>query len=98
MPFVVTRAEKNLLIELSGEPALTQLEGMFGDLEEDDQALFRGLPMLGLGMEKGRENYRQGDFLIRHLMGMDRSNGVLAVGAMVEEGQVTPLWRSVRNC
>ena len=86
--YVVTRAEKNLLIELSGEPALSQMERMFSNLEEDDQALFRGLPMLGLGMEKGRESYRQGDFLIRHLMGMDRSNGVLAVGALVEEGQV----------
>jgi len=87
-PYVITRAEKNLLIELSGEPALTQLERMFGELEEEDQALFRGLPMLGIGMEKGRENYRQGDFLIRHLMGMDRTNGVLAVGAMMEDGQV----------
>ena len=87
-PFVVTRAEKNILIELSGESALSQLERMFSQLDEDDQALFRGLPMLGLGMEKGRDNYRQGDFLIRHLMGMDRTHGVLAVGAIVEEGQV----------
>lgn len=87
-PFVVTRAEKNLLISLSGEPALGQLERMFSELDEGDQALFRGLPMVGLGMEKGRGNYRSGDFLIRHLMGMDRENGVLAVGALLEEGQV----------
>ena len=44
--------------------------------------------MVGLGMEKGRGRYRSGDFLIRHLMGMDRQNGVLAVGALLEEGQV----------
>jgi small ligand-binding sensory domain FIST len=87
-PLVVTRAEKNLLVELSGMPALDQLQRIFNGLDEDDQALFRGLPMVGIGMEKGRGSYRQGDFLIRHLMGMDRSNGVLAVGAMVEEGQV----------
>ena len=87
-PFVVTRAEKNLLVTLSGEPALTQLERMFAELDESDQALFRGLPMVGLGMEKGRGRYRSGDFLIRHLMGMDRQNGVLAVGALLEEGQV----------
>ena len=87
-PMVVTRAEKNVLIELSGVRALDQLERVFNDLDEDDQALFRGLPMVGLGMEKGRGSYRQGDFLIRHLMGMDRNNGVLAVGALLEEGQV----------
>jgi small ligand-binding sensory domain FIST len=87
-PMVVTQAKKNFLIELSGEPALSQLEQMFSDLEDADQALFRGLPMVGLGMEKGRNTYRQGDFLIRHLMGMDRNNGVLAVGAFLEEGQV----------
>ena len=87
-PFVVTRAEKNLLVTLSGEPALTQLERMFAELDEGDQALFRGLPMVGIGMEKGRGSYRSGDFLIRHLMGMDRQNGILAIGALLEEGQV----------
>ncbi|MEC8191991.1 MAG: FIST N-terminal domain-containing protein [Myxococcota bacterium] len=87
-PMVVTRAEGNLLIELSGGRALDQLQRVFAGLGEDDQALFRGLPMVGLGMEKGRGQYRQGDFLIRHLMGMDRTSGVLAVGAMLEEGQV----------
>ena len=87
-PMVVTRAQKNLLIELNGEPALEQLERVFSALDADDQALFRALPMVGLGMEKGRGTYRQGDFLIRHLMGMDRSNGVLAVGALMEEGHV----------
>jgi small ligand-binding sensory domain FIST len=87
-PMIITRSEKNLLLELSGVPALEQLERVFGELDEDDQALFRGLPMVGLGMEKGRGTYRQGDFLIRHLMGMDRSKGVLAVGAWLEEGQV----------
>ena len=87
-PFVVTDAEKNLVRSLSGEPALQQLEAMFSDLDEADQALFRGLPMVGIGMEKGRERYRQGDFLIRHLMGMDRQSEILAIGALVEEGQV----------
>ncbi len=87
-PMLVTRAEKNVLVELSGMRALDQLQLVFDQLNDEDQALFRGLPMVGLGMEKGRGAYRQGDFLIRHLMGMDRNHGVLAVGAMVEEGQV----------
>ena len=52
-PMVVTRAEQNMLIELSGVRALDQLERVFNGLDEDDQALFRGLPMVGLGMEKG---------------------------------------------
>lgn len=87
-PMLVTRAENNVLVELSGMRALDQLQLVFDQLDEDDQALFRGLPMVGLGMEKGRGSYRQGDFLVRHLMGMDRNHGVLAVGALVEEGQV----------
>ena len=87
-PLVITRAEKNFLVELNGHPALEQLERVFGELDAEEQALFRALPMVGLGMEKGRGSYRQGDFLIRHLMGMDRSNGVLAVGALMEDGQV----------
>ena len=87
-PMVITRCENNLLIELNGESALGQLERFFGELDAEDQTLFRALPMVGVGMEKGRGSYRQGDFLIRHLMGMDRTNGVLAVGAMMDEGQV----------
>ena len=87
-PMVITRAQKNFLVELSGSPALEQMERIFSAMDESDQALFRGLPLVGLGMQKGRENYRQGDFLVRHLMGMDRDNGVLAVGALLEEGQV----------
>ena len=87
-PLVITRCEKNLLVELNGQSALEQLERLFAGLDAEDQALFRTLPMVGLGMEKGRGTYRQGDFLIRHLMGMDRANGVLAVGALMEEGQV----------
>jgi small ligand-binding sensory domain FIST len=41
-----------------------------------------------LGIENGRRSYRPGDFLVRHLLGMDRDKGVLAVGARVEVGQV----------
>lgn len=87
-PLVITRCEKNLLVELNGEPAVGQLERIFAEMDIDDQALFRSLPMVGLGMEKGRGSYRPGDFLVRHLMGMDRNNGVLAVGALMDEGQV----------
>ncbi len=87
-PMVVTGAKENVLMGLSGESALGQLETVFSGLKAEDQALFRGLPLVGLGIENGRRSYRPGDFLVRHLLGMDRDKGVLAVGARVEVGQV----------
>ena len=44
--------------------------------------------MVGIGMDQTRETYRQGDFLLRQLMGMDRKKGVLSVGTRMKVGNV----------
>jgi small ligand-binding sensory domain FIST len=87
-PLVVSQCRKNVLLELSGAPALGQLERIFEGLSQADQARFRALPVVGMGMDPDRRNFGQGDFLIRHLTGMDRDHGALAVGAVPAEGQV----------
>jgi small ligand-binding sensory domain FIST len=85
---VVTECRKNLLVELDGVSALEQLERVFQLLDPQDQHLFRSMPMVGVGMDKTRETYRQGDFLLRQLMGMDRKNGFLSVGTQLEVGNI----------
>jgi small ligand-binding sensory domain FIST len=87
-PLFVTRAERQVIYELDGRPALSVLEALHGQLPARDQELFHGALFLGLVMEPAREVYRQGDFLIRNLVGVDPNAGALVVGATVEDSQV----------
>lgn len=82
--FVVTKAERNLIHELGGVPALEQLQTVFEALSEEDrqQALH-----LGIVIDEHRNRFERGDFLIRNLLGADRTSGAVAVGEVVQEGQ-----------
>jgi small ligand-binding sensory domain FIST len=87
-PMFVTRAADNILFELDGEPALSVLESLHGELSPEDRLLCRHSLFLGLGIQPSQQVYQQGDFLIRNLMGVDAGVGALALGAPVSEAQV----------
>ncbi|MBX3302036.1 MAG: FIST C-terminal domain-containing protein [Nitrospira sp.] len=82
--FVVTRAERNLIHELGGLSALERLQAVFEALSEEDRQ--RALH-LGIVIDEHRDRFERGDFLIRNLLGADRSSGAVAVGDVVQEGQ-----------
>lgn len=82
--FVVTKAERNLIYELGGMPALERLQTVFEALSEEDRQ--RALH-LGIVIDEHRNRFERGDFLIRNLLGADRSSGAVAVGDVVREGQ-----------
>jgi len=82
--FVVTKAERNLIHELGGLPALERLQTVFEALSEEDRQ--RALH-LGIVIDEHRNRFERGDFLIRNLLGADRSTGAVAVGDVVQEGQ-----------
>jgi small ligand-binding sensory domain FIST len=83
-PMRITRCERNLLFELDGGPVIEALDGVFSNLNAADQRTFQMSPMLGIAMDSDRTSYGPGDFLIRNLVGLDRSRGVLAVAAMLD--------------
>ncbi len=82
--FVVTKAERNLIHELGGEPALERLQAVFESLSDEDRQ--RALH-LGIVIDEHRNRFERGDFLIRNLLGADRTSGAVAVGEVVQEGQ-----------
>ena len=82
--FVVTKAERNLIHELGGVPALERLQAVFESLAEDDRQ--RALH-LGIVIDEHRNRFERGDFLIRNLLGADRTTGAVAIGDVVQEGQ-----------
>ncbi|MCB9574764.1 MAG: FIST C-terminal domain-containing protein [Kofleriaceae bacterium] len=90
-PMIVTRAHGNVALALDGQPPVVALDRLCRTLPDDDRALCRHSLFLGLSLRRGvvgPDPPRQGDFLIRNLVGLDPDSGAMAVGAPLEVGQV----------
>lgn len=85
--FVVTKAERNLIFELSGRPAMEQLHAVYGELTAEDQQLVRGGLHVGRVINEYQDQFARGDFLIRNVIGADTDRGVIAIGDYVRPGQ-----------
>jgi small ligand-binding sensory domain FIST len=84
---IVTKAERNVLWELAGMPALAKLEQIVADLSpQDRQAVARGLH-IGVAMDEYAEEHERGDFLIRGVVGADREQGAIVIGDVVDVGR-----------
>lgn len=81
-PYVVTKAEGNVVYELGGTPAVRRLTGLS---EEDVHLVNRGLH-LGLVVDERKAEFGPGDFLVRNVLGADPDSGAIAVGDVVEVG------------
>ena len=90
-PMVVTRADKNVILELDRRPPREVLQEVYATLDERDQELFRHSLFIGIEMRSDQIEVRAGEFLVRNLLGMDREAGSLAVGALVQPWQVVQL-------
>jgi len=86
-PMFVTRSDQNVLYELDGQPALVALQHLLANADARDRKLFAHSLFLGVVMKEQQE-YRQGDFLIRNLLGIDGKSGAIAVGAALRIGMV----------
>ena len=78
----VTRAEGNVLIELDGQPALDVFSGDIGDVLSRDLSRVAGYIFAALAVS-GSDT---GDYLVRNLIGVDRDNGLVAIGDVVSTG------------
>lgn len=86
-PMVVTRARGSLLLEADGRPVVQILRELFEGMNGNDQRLFRHSLFLGLGMREGLAEYGPGDFLVRHVAGIDPQSEGLVVAATLHEDQ-----------
>ncbi|HUE39351.1 MAG TPA: FIST N-terminal domain-containing protein [Candidatus Binatia bacterium] len=87
-PMFVTRAQHNAIYALDGRAPLEVLQELHGRLEPRDRELFRHSLFVGVVMREKSDVYRQGDFLIRNIVGLDAERGALAVGALLGEGTI----------
>ncbi len=85
-PLVVTRSERNVIYELGGQPALERLMSQIHDLDAETRTkAARGLHV-GLVIDERKDVFGPGDFLVRGVLGGDRSAGAVAIGDEVEVG------------
>src|SRR5262245_58057174 len=84
-PLRVTRVERNLIVELDGQPALERAEQVLRELPERERECLKG--GLYVGRPARGDASGRGDYLIRNLLGADRDRGVLAVADQMAEGE-----------
>ena len=84
---VVTAAERNIVLELAGKPAVEQLHAVLNSLSPDDLILARKGLMAGIVIDENRPDYDVGDFLVRGLLGVEPDSGGLAIAAEPRVGQ-----------
>ena len=87
-PMQITQCEQNFLKELEGKPPMEVIQELHETLSDADKNLIQTSLFLGIEMDPMKDNPKQGDFLIRNLMGADRESGALAIGAMLRNGQL----------
>lgn len=85
-PFVITRGERNVVLELGGRPTLQQLQDILSGLSEQDEQLARQSLFLGRVIDEYKDRFDRGDFLIQNILGADRSNGAIAIAGHARVG------------
>mgnify|MGYP002622904355 FL=1 len=85
-PFVITKADQNIIKELRGKPALEIVKHVYAAASPDDQALMQNGLHVGRVVDEHVEKFGQGDFLIRNLMGVVEQSAI-AINAFIRPGQ-----------
>ena len=86
-PLTITSAERNLVHELAGRPAMERLQEIVQVATDEDRQLMRDGLHVGLVVDEHRLDFQRGDFLVRNLLGVDQATGSLAISEQVEVGQ-----------
>jgi len=84
--FIITRGEHNVIRELSGKPALEQLQTVLAGLSSEDERLARESLFLGRVIDERKQTFTRGDFLIHNLLGADRKTGAIGIGGQARVG------------
>jgi len=85
-PFVITRATRNIIHELGGQPPLAQFQAVFRELDAGDEKLAREALLIGRAIDERRDVFQRGDFLIHNIMAADSSSGAIAIAGPARVG------------
>lgn len=86
-PLQVTKADRNIILELDEQVPLVVLRDLISSLSEQERILAQHSLFVGVAMDGFKPSLQQGDFLIRSILGVDPSAGAIAIGDRVRPGQ-----------
>ena len=86
-PYVITRAEANVIERIANRPALEVLGDAIKALPRAEERIRSAGVFAGLAMDPAKSPLERGDFLVRNLVGADHGKGALAVAERVRVGQ-----------
>ncbi|BAY24385.1 hypothetical protein NIES2100_41800 [Calothrix sp. NIES-2100] len=86
-PMQVTKAERNIILELDEQVPLMILRELIANLSEQERILAQHSLFVGVAMDGFKPSLQQGDFLIRGILGVDPTAGAIAIGDRVRPGQ-----------
>lgn len=85
--YVVTGGKHNVLLSLSGRPALQALHEAIETIPTEDRNQLEKGVFLGRVVNEYKDRFGRDDFLIRNVLGVDQSRKALAVADMLRVGQ-----------
>ncbi|MBE9034683.1 FIST signal transduction protein [aff. Roholtiella sp. LEGE 12411] len=86
-PLQVTKADRNIILELDEQVPLVVLRDLIATLSEKEKTLAQHSLFVGVAMDEFKVSLQQGDFLIRGILGVDPTAGAIAIGDRVRPGQ-----------
>jgi small ligand-binding sensory domain FIST len=84
--YVVTKSDRNVILELSGQTAMQRLHEVYETLDDREKSLVRSGLHVGRVLSEYQEEFRRGDFLVRNVVGADPKSGAIAIGDYVKTG------------
>jgi small ligand-binding sensory domain FIST len=86
-PLTITESDSNILLGVDGKPPLAYVQEMYEKANLRDKELMQSSLFLGLLMDPFKNDPKQGDFLVRNIIGLDQNRGIMAIGAPLRAGQ-----------
>ena len=83
----ITKSQQNMLLELDDQPPFKVLQQLYSSSNERDQELMQHSLFLGIVMDDLNDDPKQGEYLVRNVIGMDSRTGTMAIGETLREGQ-----------
>ncbi|MFN4259387.1 MAG: FIST N-terminal domain-containing protein [Gemmataceae bacterium] len=85
--FVITKAQDNIITELSGKPPLAQLQELWNEISPQEQRLLQSGLHIGRVINEYQGEFQRGDFLVRNVLGLERETGAMAITDRIRVGQ-----------
>jgi len=85
-PFIITKGQRNVILELGGHAPLEQLHDVLVSLSDVDEQLAKEALLVGRVIDERRETFSRGDFLVHNIIGVDRASGAMGIAGHARVG------------